>query len=91
MKETLLLKEFDNAEDKKMVLLEIDKKLQIWTVSHLDLHLGDTSFKLPYEDDPKVRFLFKKLEPHHSAMVNTVENVLATHQKIVPHLFNKRI
>ena len=80
-KETLLLKELNNVEDKKMVLSEIEKTLAVWKISHEGLHLGDASFNLPYEDDPKVQALFKKLDPHHSAMVSAVEHVLATHKQ----------
>ncbi|WP_300026752.1 ATP-binding protein [uncultured Maribacter sp.] len=80
-KETLLLKALNNPEEKKLVLSEIAKTLEIWKVSHMGLHLGDASFNLPYEDDPKVQSLFKKLDPHHNAMVNAIEHVLFTHQQ----------
>ena len=80
-KETLLLKALNNPEEKKLVLSEITKTLEIWKVSHMGLHLGDASFNLPYEDDPKVQSLFKKLDPHHNAMVNAIEHVLFTHQQ----------
>ena len=80
-KETLLLKDLSDPEDKKMVLSEIEKTLEIWKVSHVGLHMGDASFNLPYEDDPKVQALFKKLDPHHSAMVGALEHVLVKHQQ----------
>ncbi|WP_430428733.1 ATP-binding protein [Maribacter litoralis] len=80
-KETLLLKELTNAKDKELVLSEIVKTLEIWKESHKGLHLSDASFNLPYEDDPKVQSLFKKLDPHHSAMVDAIEHVLLTHQQ----------
>ncbi|SHJ55779.1 PAS domain S-box-containing protein [Maribacter aquivivus] len=80
-KETLLLKDLSNPEDKKMVLSEIEKTLEIWKVSHVGLHLGAASFNLPYEDDPKVKALFKKLDPHHSEMVGALEHILVTQQQ----------
>ncbi|WP_282117678.1 ATP-binding protein [Maribacter aquivivus] len=80
-KETLLLKDISNPEDKKMVLSEIEKTLEIWKVSHVGLHLGAASFNLPYEDDPKVKALFKKLDPHHSEMVGALEHILVTQQQ----------
>ncbi|MDO6471674.1 ATP-binding protein [Maribacter sp. 1_MG-2023] len=81
VKETLLLKNSNDPTDKKLILSEIEKTLSVWKVSHDGLHLGDASFNLPYEDDPKVQSLFKELEPHHSAMVTAVENILATHEQ----------
>lgn len=80
-KETLLLKDLSDPEDKKMVLSEIEKTLEIWKVSHVGLHLGAASFNLPYEDDPKVKALFKKLDPHHSEMVGALEYILVTQQQ----------
>ena len=81
VKETLLLKNSNDPTDKKLILTEIDKTLSIWKVSHQGLHLGDASFNLPYEDDPKVKQLFTELDPHHSAMVKAVEHILSTHEK----------
>jgi len=81
VKEVLLLKETTDPVEKTALLSEIDTTLYVWKVSHLGLHLGDASFNLPYEDDPKIQALFTKLEPHHSEMVNAVENILQNHQQ----------
>lgn len=77
VKEVLLLKEIPAYSDKQHLLSEIKKTLSVWKASHQGLQSGNESLNLPVEEDVEILALFQKLEPHHSAMVKTVEHLIA--------------
>lgn len=76
VKETLLLGETTNFQERKKIIFELDKTLSIWKASHKGLQQGDVDLNLPKETNRDIIALFQKLDGYHYAMVEAVENIL---------------
>ncbi|WP_276168688.1 ATP-binding protein [Zobellia alginiliquefaciens] len=77
-KELLLIKNaFPNGEIKPKINA-LSKTISIWKHSHLALQNGDEAIGIPAERDPEILMLFKKLEPHHSVMVQAAETIITS-------------
>lgn len=78
VKEVLLLRGVENTTSQTQIIAEIEQTLAVWKASHQGLQFGNPSLNLPVEDDAAIFDLFKKIEPHHAAMVLSVEDILKT-------------
>jgi len=76
VKECLLLRKANTSQEKEHLQLELKNTLQVWKESHRALQFGSKELNLPEEDNPEIWRLFKDISPHHTAMVNAVENLL---------------
>ncbi len=77
VKESLLLREATTKAEEKKLQLELEETLKVWKASHRALQFGDAALSLPEEDNPEIWNLFKEITPHHTAMVNAVEDLLS--------------
>lgn len=73
VKEILLLNQAVTAQEKKRLILEIEKTIAIWNTSHKALQYGNDSMGIPIENYTDILQLFKKITPHHAAMIKAAE------------------
>lgn len=76
VKEVLLLKDVITATQKEERFKEIQRTLKVWKVSQNGLQFGNDSLGLPKEHSGEILELFKKINPHYTAMVNATETML---------------
>jgi PAS domain S-box-containing protein len=74
--EVLSLKRSTSPENTQQILSEVEQTLEVWKAFNKELQSGDTALQLQSEEDAEIVSLFKKLEPHRSAMFVTVEVIL---------------
>lgn len=75
-KEVLLLRQYQDSEDRRKMRDTLEATLHIWKVSHTALLAGDDSLGIPVGKDDKIRELFTTLTPYHTAMVAATEGIL---------------
>ncbi len=75
-KEVLLLRQYQDSDDRRKMRDTLEATLHIWKVSHKALLAGDDSLGIPAGQDDKIRELFTLLTPYHTAMVTATEGIL---------------
>lgn len=76
VKEVLLLKQPLTTLEKEEIFTEIKKTISTWSISHNALQFGNDSMGIKKETHDDILELFKKITPHHTAMINAAEDVL---------------
>lgn len=74
--EVFSLKRSTSPENTQQILSDIEQTLEVWKAFNKELQSGDTALQLQSGEDAEIVSLFKKLEPHRSAMFVTVEVIL---------------
>tara|TARA_R110000868_G_scaffold34421_1_gene124334 strand:- start:34425 stop:36266 length:1842 start_codon:yes stop_codon:yes gene_type:complete len=90
VKEVLLLKEPLKASEQQRILSEIKNTLHVWRVSHMALQFGNDSMGIKKETHDDILKLFKKITPHHTAIVKATEDIILqkeTNEKTAPLAF----
>lgn len=77
VKEVLLLKQNLSNQEKQRILLEIKKTIAVWSISHEALQFGNDSMGIQIEEHSDILYLFKKIKPHHTAMIKAAEDVIS--------------
>jgi PAS domain S-box-containing protein len=77
VKEVLLLKQQNSASEKKEIVSDLKKTIHIWSVSHKALQFGNDSMGLKKEEHKDILNLFKKITPHHNAMIDCANKIIA--------------
>ncbi|QWX83544.1 type IV pili methyl-accepting chemotaxis transducer N-terminal domain-containing protein [Cellulophaga sp. HaHaR_3_176] len=80
VKEALLLKQ--SGSDKKQILTELKKTITTWKISHAALQFGNDSMGIQKETHEDILALFKKITPHHTAMITAAQQVIAEEEKL---------
>lgn len=77
VKEALLINNEQLGKSQRQLLIrQLSNTLLVWRTSHEGLQRGNDSIGLPEEDNAKIQKLFADLQPHHDAMVLSVEEIL---------------
>ncbi|QXP50996.1 MULTISPECIES: ATP-binding protein [unclassified Cellulophaga] len=79
VKEALLLKQ--SGSDKRQILTELKKTITTWKISHAALQFGNDSMGIQKETHEDILALFKKITPHHTAMITAAKQVIAEEEK----------
>tara|TARA_R110002050_G_scaffold16719_1_gene50401 strand:+ start:33725 stop:35566 length:1842 start_codon:yes stop_codon:yes gene_type:complete len=90
VKEVLLLKETLKASEQQRILSEIKNTLHVWRVSHMALQFGNDSMGINKETHEDILKLFKKITPHHTAIVKAAEDIIEhkeTDENLAPLAF----
>ena len=90
VKEVLLLNQQTNTEQKQHLLKDIKNTLAIWNVSHNALQFGNDSMGIKKETHEDILVLFKKINPHHAAMVNAANAIITSHN-VTPNTYQKDV
>ncbi len=76
VKEVLLLNTVTTEIQQEASLKEIHYTLSVWKMSQNGLQFGNDSLGLPKEEHTEILDLFRRIDPHYTAMVEATENIL---------------